>query len=377
MKNKLFQSTLVALTIMLLFVGCGSKKINMKDYTTISFAGTDGRGTAVVEIDYAAMASAINQGQKSSDSLSAIADYFYLSGVVTYSCDKRSELSNGEQITVTIDVPDDLMEKYGFKATNTEQKVKVEGLTIPEKVDAFADVNVHFSGYSPYATASVENNSDNDFLKYATYQLDKASDLKNGDTVTVSVTYKDALVDQYGYIPEVDTKEFTVEGLGSYITSYEELTDACLLEIKEDSKDRVDAQFVKKSLVFDKFADVRYMAGVENPYKYSIDMENINELTSYLLVSKGSGFNAKYANYYVKLYKTTGSILMTSVAWGYTGDMIIGVAYPDIIKNATGECEVALENAIYSYFTNEDDAYTYWMTSNKDRYKVLEIKAEE
>lgn len=373
MKNKWFQSVLVALAVMLLLAGCGSTKIDMKDYTTISFAGTDGRGTAVVEIDYMSMASAINQNQKSSDSLSAIADGFYLSGIVTYSCDKRSELSNGEQITVTIDVPDTLMEKYGFKAANTEQKVKVEGLTIPEKVDAFADVNVHFSGYSPYATASVENNSDNEFLKHATYQVDKASDLKNGDTVTVSVTYEDALIDQYGYIPEVDTKEYTVEGLGSYITSYEELTDACLAEMQNDSKDRVD------SLIAGKNTLSRGLVGVGEPYKYDVDADNVKQISSYFLSSKGTDFGSKYYNIFAAVYKTSGRIDRYQYFDGdiYDGDIIVVVSYYDLSKGVDGVDSVDLADAQYTYFTSEDDAYSYWMTSTKDRYKVFEIKAEE
>ena len=241
MKRKLFTIITLSFALTLLLVGCGAAKIDMKDYASVTFSGTDGRGTAELFIDYSSLADAMNKAKKDDDARTSFVDAFYASALVDYSFDKSEGLSNGDNITVSISIPENVKDTYEFKAATSELKVKVDGLKVPEKLDAFTDVNVHFSGYSPYAAASVENNSDNEFLKHAIYQVAPQTDLKNGDTVTVTIEYTDEMIDKYGFVPDADTKEFEVNGLDSYAESFDDLSDDCRANVYSDSKDRVDA----------------------------------------------------------------------------------------------------------------------------------------
>ena len=369
MKKKLFTIFLLSLTLVLLLVGCGGTKIDLKDYASVTFSGVDGRGTAQIDVDYKSLADTMNKDKKSDEMISGVVDAVYLSTRIAYSFDKSAGLSNGDRVVATISIPESLMQTYNFKSATFELKVKVEGLKIPEKVNAFADVNVHISGCSPYATASVENNSDNEFLKRATYQIDKETNLRNGDTILVTITYTDDLIDQYGYIPEIETKEFEVSGLDSCIESYDDLSDSCRAEVYSDSKDRVDALIAGKSMIGKNFG------GSTVPYQYDVDSENVKIMSEYLLVSKGPDFGSKFFDIYVVAYKTTGTIkpyqFFDTV---YRGDIIVAVSYYNLTRDADRNNTVDLADAQYTYFKSEDDAYNYWITSNKDRYKTYEIK---
>ena len=204
------------------------------------------------------------------------------------------------------------------------------------------------------------------------FQLDKTENLSNGDTVTVTAVYDDYLTETYGCIPESDTKTYTVEGLDSYMTSFDGLPDGALDEVHTDSRDRVESLIANKEQICGAFIDW----STDTPDTYQVDTQNLKLYTSYLLVSKGADFGAKYSNRYIAVYHTTGS--MSKKSWfgdSYNGDMYIAVDYKDLKFDESGNLIVNLTDAEYTYFTTADNAYNYWMTSNKDCYKVFEQKA--
>ena len=193
-----------------------------------------------------------------------------------------------------------------------------------------------------------------------------------GDTVTVTAVYDDDLTETYGCIPESDTKTYTVEGLDAYMTSFDGLPDGALDELHSDARDRVDSLIAKKEKICGAFLDW----GTDTPDTYQVDTQNLKLYTSYLLVSKGEDFGAKYSNRYIAVYHTTGSMSKTSWFGGsYSGDMYIAVDYKDLKFDENGKLIVNLADAEYTYFKTEDAAYNEWMTSSKDRYKVFEQKA--
>ena len=78
-----------------------------------------------------------------------------------------------------------------------------------------------------------ENLPDEDF------SCDKYTELKNGDKITISISKENIenYAEELGKIPSPSSKEYTVEGLGSYIISSENLNDENLAPIKEDAKE--------------------------------------------------------------------------------------------------------------------------------------------
>ena len=372
MRRKSIIVMLAAAVMALSLTAFGGAKLDMGKYVTVSFAGADERGKMFIITDCNAMAEVINKKNKSNGSLAEPLKGTTLSNTITYSCDKKEGLKNGDVVTVTVNVPEELMKTYGFSVSNTQLTCKVENLTILEKVDAFADIDLHFSGRAPFATASLENNSDIPFLQNVTYELDRDSDLKNGDVVTVTAVYSEELAEEYLCIPESDTRAYTVEGLNSYITSFDDLSGNVPDEVLADSRDRVEALIAEKSTLCSKFAG----CAPEHPDAYVVDKDNLKLLTSYLLVSKGAGFNADHCNVYINVYHTTGYIAPWVPLFVYNGDLYIAISYYDLEMNSDGKLNVDLAGAKYTYFTSEEDVYNDWMTSSKDRYKVYEQRAD-
>lgn len=364
-------AVLAALAMAVVLTACGAK-VDLKQYVTAEFDGANEHADIRVTVDYNAIAEAVNKSNKGNGSLADSLNAQTLSNAISYSCDKAENISNGDTVTVTFTVPEELTKSYDFSVTNTTMTFKAENLPLLSKIDAFADVNVHFSGSAPFGTASVENNSGSDFLQQVSFQLDKTENLSNGDTVTVTAVYDDYLTETYGCIPESDTKTYTVEGLDSYMTSFDGLPDGALDEVHTDSRDRVESLIANKEQICGAFIDW----STDTPDTYQVDTQNLKLYTSYLLVSKGADFGAKYSNRYIAVYHTTGS--MSKKSWfgdSYNGDMYIAVDYKDLKFDESGNLIVNLTDAEYTYFTTADNAYNYWMTSNKDCYKVFEQKA--
>ena len=364
--RKWIAAVVTAMVMAVVLTACGGAKVDLKQYVSATFDGANERAAIQVDVDYGGMADEINKHNKGNGSLADSLSASVLSNAISYSCDKAEGIANGDTVTVTFTVPEELTKTYDFSVANTELTFKAENLPLLAKVDAFADINVHFGGSAPFGTASVENNSSSEFLQQVSFQLDKDSNLNNGDTVTVTAVYDDYLTETYGCIPESDTKTYTVEGLDAYMTSFDGLPDGALDELHSDARDRVESLIAKKSDICNAFN------GWGNASVYQVDTQNLKLHTSYLLVSKGEDFGAKYSNMYIEVYHTTGRIEY----WNeFNGDMYIAVSYKDLKFDESGNLIVNLADAEYTYFKSEDSAYNYWMTSNKDRYKVYEQKA--
>ena len=364
--RKWIAAVVTAMVMAVVLTACGGAKVDLKQYVSATFDGANERAAIQVYVDYGGMADEINKHNKGNGSLADSLSASVLSNAISYSCDKAEGIANGDTVTVTFTVPEELTKTYDFSVANTELTFKAENLPLLAKVDAFADINVHFGGSAPFGTASVENNSSSEFLQQVSFQLDKDSNLNNGDTVTVTAVYDDYLTETYGCIPESDTKTYTVEGLDAYMTSFDGLPDGALDELHSDARDRVESLIAKKSDICNAFN------GWGNASVYQVDTQNLKLHTSYLLVSKGEDFGAKYSNMYIEVYHTTGRIEY----WNeFNRDMYIAVSYKDLKFDESGNLIVNLADAEYTYFKSEDSAYNYWMTSNKDRYKVYEQKA--
>lgn len=368
-KRLILMLALIAMALTL--TACGGAKLDLQKYVAVEFTGVNERGVAQISVDYQGMAEAINKHNKGNGSLAEAVDAAQLKSSMTYTCDAEEGLKNGDTVNVTFSVSEELMTTYDFSVSNTELSFQVADLPTPEKVDAFADVQVHFEGCAPFASATVENNADNYFLQQVTYEMERDTDLKNGDVVTVTAVYNDELVEEYDCIPETDTKEYPVEGLEEYITSFDDLQKVSLNEMLTDSRDRVEALIAGKSELCGAFSDY----SSSDPDFYDVSLSKLKQVTSYLLVSKGSKFETEDSNRYIVLYHTTGRIKV----WldPYEGDMFIAVSYPDLKYDANGALDADLTKAEYHYFQTQDEAYSELMTSNKDNYKVYEQQAEE
>ena len=188
------------------------------DSIEVKFEGFDSNGNAAINVLY-------------SD------DNFYMSHLWC-ECDKTYDLSNGDTITVTLnlnswnyDSIEELCYENGYKPFELTKTYTVEGLTELQEIDIFDYVTVTFSGVDGYGYAQASMDYDNapDCFADMDVAVDYDYSLSNGDTIVVTpyVWWNDIdeyLLD-YGYIPKTMEKSYTVSGLGSYVVSVNELPD--------------------------------------------------------------------------------------------------------------------------------------------------------
>ena len=137
---------------------------------------------------------------------------------LSYRADKSYGLSNGDIITVTAAMPSDYASQ-GFRLKETSLTFAVNGAAEPTVLDAFdpayfwipqgEGLTVSFNGYAPNGQLILQNSfpSDNPLSK-ANYSADRYASLKNGDTVTVTVSLK---LD--GYRLKEEKKEVVISGI--------------------------------------------------------------------------------------------------------------------------------------------------------------------
>ena len=261
-KVKKFIAAVVALIVIIGGIAFGynkihKEKVDVTKYIKIECEGYDGKGTATYRLDDEKFAKAIlkamGKSEKDMDKLmdgdeKKYEDLFECIQKMKFEFDEDSKLSNGDEIKLTIEYDNDLVKDYGIKFTGSEMKYKVKDLKKVKEIDPFADVTVEFTGTSPKCYASVKNNSSEEALQYVYYDLDKSTNLKEGDEVTVSFTYnEDTFVERYGVVFTSTEKKFKVENVDKYIMSSEEIDETFLAEMQKQVGDVINAYLAGES----------------------------------------------------------------------------------------------------------------------------------
>lgn len=226
----------------LLLAGCGGGKkqatVDLNAYLTISANGYSGIGEAVWSFDTQAALLDTPEAFGLSDT-TAVGDVAWtraenaLNARIGGELDKSDGLKNGDAVTFRwADSVAGLNEDFEAKFTYSDLTLTVEDLTEVETFDAFENLVVTFTGVDPNGYAKLDDSGCKDLN--LSYSLDKEKNLTNGDVVTVSVLNDmTQYAVMYNKLPEATTKEYTVEGLPSYMTSLDELTEETAAAYRE------------------------------------------------------------------------------------------------------------------------------------------------
>lgn len=343
-----FKTILVGITAVCMcagLTGCGKETVDVTADADISVSGYDGHGTATISKGDWLMDTEKTYGQGMSlMELASLEEA--LGDAVEYNISPSENLSNGDEVVLTIDVDNSALENYDFKLAGGEKKITVSGLDEVETFDPFENVTVNFSGMSPNGEASINKSGSSAGIDLS-YTLDKSSGLKNGDEVTVSVSaYDDTDIEEYceskGKAISATEKTFTVEGLASYAQT--------IADIPDDMKSKMLAQAedaIKAKCIWDKEGTT----GV---------LKSLEYLGDYYLTGK-EGFDASPYNKIYCVYKGTvefnalkrhgdGKTMETGTASFYTY-----YYYDNIIIMPDNTCSLDLSDgslASYSYETD-------------------------
>ncbi len=202
------------------------------DYVDVTFSGCDHYGSVSIDVDTR------NEYMREFD--------FVCKG------EENGTLSNGEEITLAAEsrCPDEpekyFTATYGAVPAAEEKTYVVSGLKEAEPFDPFDYVDVTFSGVSPTGTASVTVDSSKACMEGINALLSADSLLSNGDTVTVSLSFGNGYSGSslaeywaynYGCTPVSLEKIYTVEGLGRYVTSTDEISESALASMISQAQD--------------------------------------------------------------------------------------------------------------------------------------------
>lgn len=234
--RKILTTVLMTVLCVFLLTGCGSKTDAM-EYVSVSFTGYNGNGKVDLDVDYDAMIEAVIGKEPDGDSYEKFSEwmneYLIYDESVEVSCSPKDGLSNGDTVTVTVS----LSETAAKKVTGESKKFTVSGLPEIETVDIFKDISLRYEGIvGEYTMVHLDKLSDDQILQDCSFAVAPQANVKNGDTVTVTIINAKTLAEKYLCAPAEISKTFTVSGLDEY------LTDSDLLP--EDKIRDIIAQYV-------------------------------------------------------------------------------------------------------------------------------------
>lgn len=129
---------IAALILCLSLAACGepaaparSGKLNLDDYLSVSYKGTDGNGTATLHFDFAQMEldfAGVKDGIPSKEALEKMVSLYPFELSIRCELNNSKELRNGDMITATITFNSDLAKEANINIGSTTRFFIVEGL---------------------------------------------------------------------------------------------------------------------------------------------------------------------------------------------------------------------------------------------------------
>lgn len=346
-------------------------QINLNDYVEFTFNGFDGYGTADAEFNLEKMLEEnkekfnYDSGSKSeTDTLKSML-YNCISGQLV----AGENLSNGDVIEFNWNnYPSDIKEQYGVELKYEDINKTITELTKLQEINLFENVTFTYSGIAPYGKANA-NWDESLQIKGLSYEINNASGLSNGDKVTITafVTKEDtpeSLKDFFGRqgykVPKMSA-EYTVEGLSSYISKTDELSEDVRNELNTYIVEKKTNEFVGKEVKLDKMEllgivilnTIEYESYKPNNYIYLVYEMTVSSET----FSETYYYYARFSDVTIDLSgKTTidKSSMTAPSAWSILG-MIEGEGF---IKH----------NMLFQGFETYEAFYVAHITNNANNF---------
>ena len=238
MKNykKIIFTAVIAASMCTSLTSCGTKKADVSGGFELSFSGYNGYGIATISDSYSWIDDVIEEHGDDLSGMELIAFDAALKDAVTYTISPDKDISNGDKITVSVDVDNSILEEYKLKLTGGKASFTADGLDELEEVNPFDDITISYDKIAPRAKAILDTSSTDHSLNYI---INKDSDLSNGDTIIVSVSPRSGTIEEYiqkyGKKLTETERTYTVEGLSTYASSLD--------DISQETKEKMDKTF--------------------------------------------------------------------------------------------------------------------------------------
>lgn len=365
--------------LVLSLTGC-SKTVDFLQYADVTFDGLNGQATATVNVDYNKIGTDVFGKGKSQTDMDEARTETAMMGEVNYEVTPSENLSNGDTVTLSVEVSDYFQKENKVTAKAASKEITVSGLKEPEMVDPFDDsifttifsehaeegkVSFEIIGTIPELRLNLINDAPKDSpLKKLQYYVDdfgKYVEYHEDDTIALHVKPSAPQDFAKKYALTRDTIEIPVKGAPKYIRSVDEVTQDVLDAIKPIAAARLEDSAgsdynVHKESVFD--AD-------HNEIGFS--RENVGEPrwadVGYMISWKDGeeNFSKEYNDLFVPYevdYEKDGS--------DETGTAVLGFWIKNVIIDENGEVDV--DGHAYSITMTAYDSLEAFKKNEVDRY---------
>ncbi len=250
----------VLLTVAIVFFPRFGSKIDPFKYVEVSFDGVSSLGTVEIIFNKDDLITSIigeepeiedySKGMKKY--MAWEEDFEEYQNNIEIKISKEENLSNGDEVTITISVKGIAAKKI----KSAKETFKVKGLVEVETFDVFTDIEFLAEGVSGSGNAQIKLLSDSLLLKSCDFNIEPKSNLKNGDKVTVTIVNIEYLAEKYAKAPKIAKKEFIVSGLGDFVTSIDQLPKSLIQEITTQYLTKKRAEVVDNFLF--EYSEVEY-----------------------------------------------------------------------------------------------------------------------
>lgn len=265
--NKLIIGVVAVVAVLIVgikvFVSLNSGKINLADYIDVSVNG-EYNGYATVEVTY----DKDGLFNKAKDIDSNVSAYTYIfddllnNGSVTYSINKTEGLTNGDEVEISVEADNELinetLKNYGITLKGFKKSITVSGLKDGVALDPFAEdffnvstdikgIHIYYEDSAPYLTMYLKNDADDsDARKNIVYQINgentaeylKAGYFNIGDEITINAYLPN---DTEGYFLTSSETTFIIPDNWSHvILSTSEIENNFFEKYKSDLTDRMN-----------------------------------------------------------------------------------------------------------------------------------------
>ena len=361
-------------------------KINLNKYVVVNYEGYEGRGRANAVIDYAKLRSDYNNKikikRKYADTMRL--NYFGYANAtdaqigMEYFCDSlrlnvepSNSLHTGDEVQITWDIDDAAITEYcKVKIKHKDFTSKAEGFKQAGLFDPFEFITLSYSGIAPNGYLNIEKDYSNEMVDYISYQADRYDNLSNGDKITIKITIgnEDSFADRFGALPNVEEKEYVVEGLPAYIQSASELGDENVNKVIAQANDAIKAKYRREG----------------SRYSVGYNVESVQYVGNYFLKPKaGNGRNGNVIYFVFKVnysinYREESGQYGTYVAMKYSdiknlpeeGVVVNVMDYYIDAPSCMVEDGVVVSDSFYLYgYRSLDDAFDKIVMNNIENYE--------
>ncbi len=276
-------------------------KFSLARYAVVGVEGFDTRATATVVVDELGLYKAL-----AGDDASQTEQLKYKEFVESVSCtiSQNNNLSNGDELVVTVDYDEAVAKKLGIRVDFTERIYKVSGLRTGTELDLFADIKIITGGISPFVYVTCINESEDEYLKSLEYTIDKTSGLSIGDEITITCNIDSERADSLGYYFNESEKKYIISTADKYIDNPQEIDIELINGLSEENINVIISETA------DTTYHMSYAVTQNNEYLYRDNNEAAVGFwfDRVLLANNSTGVEQEHENYILVVYH--GSIAL-------------------------------------------------------------------